>query len=51
MENIDILKESVDVINGYDDFESEELKIQFNFKASGIDGELLYPHECNPTLE
>ena len=40
LENIDILKDSVNLINGNKDFESEELKIEFNFKASGIDGEL-----------
>ena len=40
LENIDILKDSVNLINGNKDFESEELKIEFNFKASGINGEL-----------
>jgi len=40
LENIDILKDSVNIINGNNDFESEELKIEFNFKASGINGEL-----------
>ena len=40
MENIDILKDSVNIINGNNDFESEELKIEFNFKASGINGDL-----------
>ena len=40
LENIDILKESVTFINGFDDFESDNLKIEFDFKASGIDGEL-----------